>query len=270
MTSSWRPFASNFVNHAFENYIKRYDRSETAPSDQPKLKKAKFDINELFPYKNSKIALEERMQKFQELQKRVQRQRVLIKNRDKVLERNRTLRKELETTQRVENQNQKKQMLNHIRSFHRDIPSTVPQRLNHRKSDRSERGSVSKSQIVERESPSGGIFSLTSALELKPSISVIAPDKTMILPPLPELRKDRTGSLPPIKKSLNTSLDLNKSLRQHQDKILKKLSGTVPSYRQELKKELDKIHSQASMTYEEHQQRNKIRRSHQNPYTRRV
>lgn len=267
MSSSWRPFASNFANHAFENYIKRHDRSETAPNDQPKTKKTKFDISELFPYKNSKQALQDRMEKFQELQKRVQRQRVLIKNRDRQLQRNRTVREQLKLDQRKQNFNQKKQMLNNIRSSQSDIPTSLPSKLIQR---RSGRGISSKSSIVERDNSNGGIFSLTSAIDIKINRSSIVSERPNISFPLPELQKAKTSSLPPINRSLNSSFDLSKSLRQQQDYLLKKLSVALPSYKHDFKTELDKIHSKASITFEEHQQRNKIRRSKYNPYTRRV
>lgn len=264
MATSWRPFASNFVNHAFENYIKRYDRSETAHSDQPKTKKPKFDMNDLFPYKNSQRAIEERMEKFQELQKHVQRQRVLIKDRDRRLERNRTHRQQLEYDQRNHHHNLKKQMFKHIRSFHREIPTSVTPKLIQRQSNR---GVTSKSTIIERDSPSGGIFSLTSAADAKTNKSTLVTERPKMKVPLPELQKGESSSLPPINK-LNSSYDISNSLRNKQDHLLKKLSAALPSYQQDFKKELDNIHNRASMTFEEHQLRNKIRRSHDNPYIR--
>lgn len=77
----WRPFASDFVSHTYEDYRKKMDRIWSA---KPIAKHdSKKEINSsLFPYQFAQGELDRRMKEFSELQVKVETQRKEIKKRD--------------------------------------------------------------------------------------------------------------------------------------------------------------------------------------------
>lgn len=75
----WRAFASTFVNHTFDTYIKQSDRSETAPIAKTR---RKIDLKNLFPYNHSQEEIEKRAKIFSDLKRKVEKQRTEIKSRD--------------------------------------------------------------------------------------------------------------------------------------------------------------------------------------------
>ncbi|CAG9335380.1 unnamed protein product [Blepharisma stoltei] len=75
----WRTFASSFVDHTFDTYIKHSDRSETAPVTKTR---RKIDLKTLFPYNHSQEEIDKRGKMFIELKKKVEKQRAEIKSRE--------------------------------------------------------------------------------------------------------------------------------------------------------------------------------------------
>jgi hypothetical protein len=84
--NTWRPFAGNLVSHTFEDFRKKHDKIiATNPKNTTPVKE-KFDINRLFPYKIEPQDLEKRLEDYENLQRKVNLQRIRIKTKDKQTE----------------------------------------------------------------------------------------------------------------------------------------------------------------------------------------
>lgn len=252
MSASWRPFASNFVSHAFDNFIKKYERAETAPVVKVKRARGKIDISQLFPFKHSKDEVQERMERFKNLQKRVTRQRLLIKQKDKIIERNSELRLELERKRRFESRTQKNGIQVRFRNLYTQKPSTVPARVNYRSSS-----THSKYEKTRNESPTqpGGIFSLTSANEnSRLNQSTITVKNQNISNGSSLAKKAHNTTLPTIPSRYEAR---SQSVKNHQFQIHKKFTNIPTS-------NLDKSNSKVSATYQA-KERIAIRKSTKSP-----
>lgn len=84
---SWRPFASDLVDHTFEDFRKKHDKIPVTVPQQGAQVKEKFDIKKIFPYKLSADDLEKRLGNFLDLQQKVDKQRGDIRKRDKLYKR---------------------------------------------------------------------------------------------------------------------------------------------------------------------------------------
>lgn len=262
MSASWRPFASNFVSHAFDNFIKRYERAETAPVVKVKRARGKIDISQLFPFKHSKEEVEERMERFKNLQKRVIRQRLLIKQKDKIIERNRALRLELERKRRFETRAQKQGAQLKVRNLYNQKPSTVPAKVSIRASSR-----LARYDKTRTESPvqPGGIFSLTSANEnSRLNQSALAYKNRSSSRTSNKPRTSANTSLPMIS---STKPDIPSSSKPPQFQILRKLTNIAAS-NFKLKADLDKSFSKIAQ--ESSKERSVLRKSTRTPVARRL
>ena len=128
----WRPFASDFVAHTYEDFRKKFDKVWTAKPIQSKPLGEKFDPKCLFPYRLGKEELERRENEFVLLQLKVNKQRKEIKQRDETFRNNLKLRS---ITQKEELKSQKKNIkktMLRIRSMasnkiHRYASSEIPE-----------------------------------------------------------------------------------------------------------------------------------------------
>jgi hypothetical protein len=111
----WRPFAFNFATHAFENFVKKINRAESAPAKTriEKIEKIKttHSVNSI-----SEEA-EKRIEDYKNLKKRVKQQRELIKNKDTDIKKNYEIRLRLIKRIQDEDRERKKKDMIRIRTF---------------------------------------------------------------------------------------------------------------------------------------------------------
>jgi hypothetical protein len=250
------------VGHAFDNFIKRYERAETAPVVKVKRARGKIDISQLFPFRHSKEEVEERMERFKNLQKRVTRQRLLIKQKDKIIQRNRALRLELERKRRFETRAQKQGAQVRIRNLHSHKPGTVPAKPSIRTSSQ-----LARYDKTRTESPvqPGGIFSLTSANEnSRLNQSTVAYRNRSLSRSSNKARQSPNTSLPMIS---STKPEIPSSSRPPQVQVLRKLTNiAVSNYK--LKPDLYKSFTKPAQ--ESSKERSVLRKSTRTPVAKRL
>lgn len=78
----WRPFASDFVSHTYDEFQKKHDKMWTPKPIKVKPEFEKFDPQKLFPNKLGLEELSQRENEFIELKVKVEEQRKAIKQRD--------------------------------------------------------------------------------------------------------------------------------------------------------------------------------------------
>lgn len=93
----WRPFASDFVGHTYNDFRRKMDKIWSAKPAAKREQPQKFDIDSLFPYKFAEDEITQRKNEYANLQSKVDQQRKLIKQRD--------LEKQLIEKQKAENLN---------------------------------------------------------------------------------------------------------------------------------------------------------------------
>ena len=126
----WRPFAHNFAQHAYENFIKKYDRADSAP-----LRMTRETITGEKMKKNKSVEgiseeAEKRIEDFELLKKRVIQQRELIKNTDTHLKKHDEVRlRIIREGLRKEREKKKAEMIR-IRGFSSSKPTRISRTAN--------------------------------------------------------------------------------------------------------------------------------------------
>lgn len=116
--NAWRSFASDFVNHTYDDFRKKYDKLYSSnPQQKATATKGKFDIKNLFPYKLSSEDLETRLHHFVQLQQKVGKQRSQIKKRDQSYESKKQEKLELLKKEADNGKIEKKNQMMRIRSM---------------------------------------------------------------------------------------------------------------------------------------------------------
>lgn len=113
----WRPFASDFVAHTYEEFRKKYDKVWTAKPIQIREPNEKFDPKNLFPYKLGIEELERRQKEYVSLQSKVLEQRKHIKERDQSFLHTKKLKIQLQKEEDEIGKNERKKSIIRIRSF---------------------------------------------------------------------------------------------------------------------------------------------------------
>ena len=106
----WRPFASNFVNHAFDNFLKQPAQTTNSKSHTHR------KMNSLFSANLREVA-EMREIKFKELTKHMQKQKTRIKKKDQTSRQKQSLEVEKKRMVQANQLEQKKIYYKHLRSF---------------------------------------------------------------------------------------------------------------------------------------------------------
>ena len=113
----WRPFASDFVQHSYESFRKRYDKALIAKPIQPRNLNEKFDSKNLFPFNFDHHETHQRLNEFELLQEKVKEQRKKIKEIDKICEYKKKLKIQNERVEQDLEKNKKKNAIQRIRSM---------------------------------------------------------------------------------------------------------------------------------------------------------
>ena len=201
------------------------------------------------------------MDRFKNLQKRVNRQRLLIKQKDKMVERNRALRLELERKRRLESRTSKQGIQVKIRNLFNRKAGTVPAKTSVRTSSQLARYGKTRT-----ESPvqAGGIFSLTSANEnSRLNQSSLAYKNRSISRSSNNPRKSPTTSLPMIS---STKSEIPSS-KPPQFQILRKLTNMAAS-NLKLKQDIDK--SFTNLAQQSSKERSVLRKGTRTPVAKRL
>ncbi|OMJ71681.1 hypothetical protein SteCoe_30050 [Stentor coeruleus] len=153
----WRPFACNFVTHAFDNFLKKAERAESAPLS------TKREILEERSYRNKSVKTiseeaEQKILEFQNLKKKVRQQRESIKQIDENAKRSSEIRLKMLKEAQVKARERKKQEMIRIRNM---LNSKPPRS----KTSTSVRGR--QSRVTESSQQSSTIFGLTAPSEEK-------------------------------------------------------------------------------------------------------
>ena len=118
----WRPFAFNFVPHAFDVFRKRHERAESAPLEL----KIELVENEKFRKMRSVRVISEeakqRMQEFKNLKLRVKQQREMIKITDYNLKKRHEMRLKTFKDVKEKEKEKKKENMIRIRTFSKSKP----------------------------------------------------------------------------------------------------------------------------------------------------
>lgn len=222
----WRPFAGNFANHSFENYMQKYQRSETAPLPVSSLPKAKIDLEQLYPFKHKKEDLEKRFENFQVLQEKVREQRRNIRKKDQMSKAKKDAMIRSNHSMFIHQKEKKKHEIDKLRQLLFKTPFEKHPRFHSQRRDRSSG----------LRSDDAAIFSLTTAENNR------------------EIKTHRS-SLPPI------STKPVIPLRKYQEKVITTMRNKAPNFLKELKQEFREIREQNEMTYDQYKERRKIRRN---------
>ncbi|CAG9320107.1 unnamed protein product [Blepharisma stoltei] len=230
----WRPFASKFATHSFDNYSHNLDRAETAPLTTIKSKKQDVILDMLFPFRQKKEKSAERAQKLGELQEKVKKQRLLIKKKDLLYKQ----RKESIIKNQIESlsleKEQRKNAMIKIRAFATSTPKVRKRSIS----------PVSKSlSPIAKNDDMSNLFFLTDINNTHNNVHFSTPN-----------RVKRKQSLPPIKNKQFISL------KNYQEKLLKRLESKTPTYLKKLKSEFDKIREEHDLTFAEYQEKKRLRR----------
>ena len=107
----WRPFASDFVGHTYDDFRKKYDKVWAIKPIQSKPVGDKFDPKGLYPYKLGVEELVRRQDEFITLRLKVAEQRKRIKQRDQSFSNNQKVKVILQKEEsQVQRKNEKKTM----------------------------------------------------------------------------------------------------------------------------------------------------------------
>lgn len=225
----WRPFASTFADHTYENFTKKCNRLASAPIGTRKARAENFESGSVGSLRCCSREAEQRFEEFQQLKEKVKEQRSRIRTADDQLQRLKQFRfTDLKTFQESEKDKRKNELMR-IRGF---VSNKIP-----------------KPQV----------------LDLKPKIPETKEEEKKVLfqtSPL-RIRTVKRSYKPNITlkpKSHKKSI----SVKEHQDRILAKLKDNPPAYYADLCKEFAKIREYSEMTQEKYLQSRKLKRH--NPY----
>lgn len=227
----WRPFASGFANHAYDNFVKKYDRVESAPINARKDFYENCEINSDDSIKSMSHEARKHIENFNHLKLKVVEQRKKIKDTDfEILKRNEFRIKNIKSRQETE-KHRKRQYIKDLRSF----SSNKTRRLH----SLDLRPKIHKNKRSSR--PETTIFMLTTPPRHQYNLAAFSPASTQH------------------QKQKNVV-----SVREFQEKIMKDLKDKVPNYFKKLKEEFVRIRQYSEMTYEQYKDSKRLK--HVNPY----
>lgn len=154
----WRPFACSFVTHAFDNFLKKAERAESAP-----VSTKRENLGEK-SYRNKSVKAiseeaEQKIVEFQNLKKKVRQQREIIKQTEENAKRSSQIRLKMLKEAQVKAREKKKQEMVRIRNMFNSKPPRS-------KTSTSVRGRQSRTS--ESRHQTSTIFGLTAPSEENP------------------------------------------------------------------------------------------------------
>ncbi|OMJ86212.1 hypothetical protein SteCoe_12352 [Stentor coeruleus] len=225
----WRSFACGFANHAYDNFIKKYGRVESAPANPRKAFTDNYELESMTSLRSLSFEVQKRMEEYSKLKSKVADQRKKIKETDyEILKRKELKIRNIKSMQETE-KFRKKQYLQHIRESSKNKTRkfcSLDLRPNTNRND--------KPNLETK------IFALTS------------PRTRHNLPGFSKVSTHRRKEKEPV------------SVREFQENVMKDLKQKVPTYYKELKEEFNKIREHCEMTFEQYKASKRLKRK--NPY----
>lgn len=113
----WRPFLSSISDHTYDNFVKKYIRTESAPLHATRKTEEKYESTSFSNDRSWSIEAEKRVQEYKKLKERVKQQRQIIKENESNIQQIRNFKVTKMKNLKLAEKEKRKQELQRIRNF---------------------------------------------------------------------------------------------------------------------------------------------------------